>query len=97
MPDTHANGSITGLKDWYAAVSVQPPDEVAWASVTHVKTLPRADLRVSYRHECEMRDPRMQGCDTAGEVLPWRSRALRDIWTRPGDAGLEHLAPPERT
>eukprot|EP00959_Pyramimonas_sp_CCMP1952_P425029 8902479-Pyramimonas_sp.AAC.1 len=39
----------------------------------------------------------MQGCNTAAEVLPWRSRALRDIWTQPGDAGLEHLAPPERT
>eukprot|EP00965_Chrysotila_dentata_P136649 4519433-Pleurochrysis_carterae.AAC.1 len=44
-----------------------------------------------------MRDPRMKGCDTAAEILPWRSRALHDIWTQPNDAGLEHLAPPERT
>eukprot|EP00965_Chrysotila_dentata_P135184 4469862-Pleurochrysis_carterae.AAC.1 len=80
MPDSCANGSIKELRDWYAPVSVRPPGEVGWASVTHVKARSRTtDLRVSYRHECEMRDPRMKGCDTATEALPWRSRALRDI------------------
>eukprot|EP00965_Chrysotila_dentata_P112055 3705296-Pleurochrysis_carterae.AAC.1 len=44
-----------------------------------------------------MRDPRMKGCDTATEDLPWRPRALRDAWVQLGDIGLEHLAPPERT
>eukprot|EP00965_Chrysotila_dentata_P115390 3813612-Pleurochrysis_carterae.AAC.1 len=67
MPDSHANGSIRVLRDWYATVSVRSPDEVTWASVTHVKARPRTDLRVSYRHECEMRDPRVRGCDTAAE------------------------------
>eukprot|EP00965_Chrysotila_dentata_P163173 5388919-Pleurochrysis_carterae.AAC.1 len=44
-----------------------------------------------------MRDPRMKGCDTATEALPWRSRTLRDTWKQLGDVGLGHLAPPERT
>eukprot|EP00965_Chrysotila_dentata_P028912 961114-Pleurochrysis_carterae.AAC.1 len=73
-------GSIRELRDWYAPVSVRPPGEVAWTPVVHVKAHPRPDLRVPYRHECEMRDPRMMGCDTATEALPWRSRALRDAW-----------------
>eukprot|EP00965_Chrysotila_dentata_P010880 353899-Pleurochrysis_carterae.AAC.1 len=64
---------MRGLRDWYAPVSTKPAAaDVAWESVFHAKGQTSVTDRAQYRHECEMRDPRMMACAPADEMLPWR-------------------------